>query len=67
MKISKGDYLDILPEWQDPGDDMFEHVALEDEAGGRVRMATLGTGLAITPTSTVETRMVKRRENRRSV
>jgi len=32
--IKKGDRIRIKPEWQDPGDDKFIWVALEDEDGG---------------------------------
>jgi hypothetical protein len=34
--IRKGDRIGIKPEWQDPGDDKFLWVGLEDEDGGRV-------------------------------
>ena len=37
----RGDRIRIRPEWQDPGDDEFGWVAVEDEDGGRVRVMAL--------------------------
>lgn len=58
--IRKGDAIRIKPEWQDPGDDTFDWVALEDEDGGRVRIAPTNTGLTLLPNQIVETTMVER-------
>jgi hypothetical protein len=57
--IRKGDTIRIKPEWQDPGDEKFVWVALEDEDGGRVRIAPINTGLAIPPNQVVNTNMVE--------
>ena len=34
--IKKGDRVEILPEWQDDGDDQYIWEAVHDEDGGRV-------------------------------
>jgi hypothetical protein len=57
--IKKGDRIRIKPEWQDPGDDKFIWVALEDEDGGRVRIAPINTGLTILPNQIVDANMVE--------
>lgn len=57
--IRKGDTIRIKPEWQDPGADKYHWVALEDEDGGRVRIAPTNTGLAIPPNQDVDTSMVE--------
>jgi hypothetical protein len=57
--IRKGDTIRIKPEWQDPGDDNFIWVALEDEDGGRVRITPTNTGLPIPPNQVVDTNMLE--------
>jgi len=48
--IKKGDRIRIKPEWQDPGDDKFIWVALEDEDGGEweSRQSTLDWPFCLT-------------------
>lgn len=58
MKIRKGDILTIKPEWQDPGDEAIEFLALESESGGRLRITPLGTGLMFPGNQVVEAHMV---------
>ena len=38
MTIKKGDIVRIKPEWQDPGDDKYTFVAIEDQQGDTVRI-----------------------------
>jgi hypothetical protein len=57
--IRKGDTIRIRPEWQDPGDEKFVWVALEDEDGGRVCIAPINTGLAFPPNQIVNSNMVE--------
>ena len=57
--IYKDDKVRILPECADLGDDQFEWIALEDEDGGRVRVACLIPGWQWPPQSVVETRMLE--------
>ena len=40
-KICRGDRIEILPEWQDEGDDGFIWFAIEDEDGGRVAVTAV--------------------------
>lgn len=57
--IKKGDTVKIKPEWQDEGDENFTWIALEDEDGGRVRIAPLDTGLQLQPNQIVNTFMLE--------
>ena len=57
--IRQGDTIRIKPEWQDPGDDKFVWVALEDEDGGRERIAPTNTGLVFPPNQIVDAAMVE--------
>lgn len=54
--IRKGQKVHIKPEWQDPGDDQFTWIAVEDEDGGRVKVMPLIPDLAHPPVTVVETR-----------
>lgn len=56
--ITKGQTVQIKPEWQDPGDSEFVWIALEDEDGGRVSIQPLNTGLTFPPISRVNTSML---------
>lgn len=56
--IRRGDKVRIKPEFQDPGDDSVEWVALEDEDGGRVRIQPQ-LGLEINPNQVVEVSMLE--------
>lgn len=58
-RIAKGDTVRILPQWQDPGDEALHWVALEDEDGGRVRIAPTDTGLTIAPQYVVRVDMLE--------
>lgn len=51
--ISKGDKIQIKPEFQDKGDDKFSWVAVDDAENGRVMISPIDTGLAIAPTYVV--------------
>ncbi|MGA7178149.1 MAG: hypothetical protein WBX11_00985 [Thiobacillaceae bacterium] len=57
--IKKGDIVRIKPEWRDEGDEEFTWIALEDEDGGRVRIAPINTGLPIPPNQIVNTDMLE--------
>jgi hypothetical protein len=50
MPIKKGDFVTILPAFQDQGDDEFTWQAITDEEKGRVTLQALGTGMQLTPT-----------------
>lgn len=57
--ITAGDQVFIKPEWQDAGDDKYIWQALENEDGGRVKIAPINIGLPITPNQIIETRMLE--------
>jgi len=59
MTIAKGDYVKILPEFQDQGDDEFDRVGVEGEEKGRITVATLGTGMRIAHTSVLRVEWVR--------
>jgi hypothetical protein len=52
--IKKGDKIKLKPAYQDPGDDKYTWIALEDEDGGRLRITPLGTNLSFPPNYVVE-------------
>ena len=56
--IAAGDQVFIKPEFQDEGDDQFIWQAIEDEDGGRVKIAPVNIGLPIIPNQIIETRML---------
>jgi len=60
--IKKNDIIRIRPEFQDEGDDSLIWIALEDEDGGRVRIAAVNTGLKFPPNQIVKTEMVDKAE-----
>ena len=57
--IKKADVVKIKQQYQDKGDESFTWVALEDEDGGRVRIAPLNTGLNFLPNEIVDTNMLE--------
>lgn len=56
--IRKGQKVHIKPEWQDEDDEQFTWIAVEDEDGGRVKIAPIMPNLALPPVTVVETRML---------
>ena len=61
--IKAKDILRIKSEYQDEGDDLLVWIALEDEDGGRVRIAPLNTGLKFPPNQVVSTEMIDKAGN----
>ncbi len=61
--IKRGDYVCIKPEWRDPGDDEYIWIAIEDEDGGRVRIAPI-MELPIPPNQVVTTNMIEHANRR---
>jgi hypothetical protein len=59
--IRKGQIVQILPQWQDSGDDKYTWIAVDDEEKGRVSITPLGTGLAYPPINTVRIDMLVQR------
>jgi len=52
------DVIKIRPEYQDEGDEELIWIALEDEDGGRIRIAPLNTGLTLPPNQIVTVDMI---------
>lgn len=57
--FKKGDQVEILPEFQDAGDDGFHWMVLEDEEKGRVDICPVDTALLIKPRFTVGTHQIR--------
>jgi hypothetical protein len=58
----KGDRIDILPQWQDPGDGNYVWVAIDDEENGKVTISPISMDVAIKPCTTVFSNDVVLRE-----
>lgn len=53
--LKVGDRVQIVPEWQDPGDERFERFVIEaPENTTQVRIRTLIPGFALHPTEWIE-------------
>jgi hypothetical protein len=53
--LQAGERVQIVPEWQDPGDDEFERVVIEaPQDSPRVLIRTLIPGMELQPTETME-------------
>jgi hypothetical protein len=57
--IRRGDRVEILPEFQDPGDDTFEWRAMDDEENGRVTICPVSIDLTFKPRSVVLTSQIR--------
>ena len=51
--IRQGDFIEILPNFQDEEDDEFRGLTHDDEEKGRVTIAALGTYLLVAPPNVV--------------
>ena len=59
--LKKGDRVEILPEWQDEGDEGLTWVVQADEEKGRVDISPVDIDLQIKPVYTVKVEQVCRR------
>ena len=57
----RGDEIEILPEYQDEGDDQYRWVCVNDEEKGRVDISPADINLRIPPTYTVQTNQIRHR------
>jgi hypothetical protein len=55
----RDDVVEILKEFQDPGDSSFTWIVLNDEEMGRVDIAPVNINLTIKPTYTLKTEQIK--------
>ena len=60
--IIKGDRIDILPQWQDVGDENYVWVATDDEENGRITICPISMPISIKPRSSVDVNMITLRE-----
>jgi hypothetical protein len=55
VPLKAGDRVQIVPEWQDPGDEQFERFVIEAPADStRVLIRTIIPGFTIHPTERIE-------------
>lgn len=59
--FKKGDVVEILPEFQDKGDDEFTWVVLADEEKGRVDISPVDIAMHLKPIHTVQTAWIRHR------
>lgn len=52
--FNRGDCVELLEEFRDPGDEEFAWIVVGDEEKGRVDISPLGTGMALPPVYTVQ-------------
>lgn len=57
--FKRGDIVEILEEFQDPGDNSFTWMVLHDEEKGRVDIVPINIKLKIKPTYTLKTNQIK--------
>jgi len=62
--FKKGDFIEILPEYQDKGDDKFNWVVIEDEDKGRVTVCPIDSLMIIKPTYVLNTDCIKHKHSR---
>lgn len=61
MAIKKGDLIRFKPEWCDPGDELEDFIAMEDEDGGRLKVSSesLARQFFTPPIQVVEVQMIE--------
>lgn len=57
--FKRGDEVEILPEYQDKGDDQYHWVCVSDEEKGRIDISPLDTKLKIPPVYAVQTNQIR--------
>ena len=57
--FKRGDKVEILKEFQDPGDEAFTWVVVGDEENGRVDITPIDIKLEIKPINTVQAYWIK--------
>ena len=57
--FQKGDLIEILPAYQDAGDDEYQWVAVDDEEKGRVFISTINSGMRIRPIHVVQSAWIR--------
>ncbi len=57
--FKRGDPVEILPEFQDEGDDQFHWVCVSTEEKGRVDITPVDIGMRVPPVYTVQTNQIR--------
>lgn len=57
--FKRGDHVEILPDFQDQGDDGFTWIVLNDEEKGRVDITPINIGMEVKPIYTVKVEQIK--------
>ena len=57
--IKRGDRIEILPDYQDEGDSLFQWIAVDDEEKGRVTITTIDSGLPLPSQQVVKVEWIK--------
>jgi hypothetical protein len=57
--FKRGDRIEILPEFRDPGDELLTWVVCGDEEKGRVDVTPIDTGLSFPPVYTVRATQIR--------
>lgn len=57
--IRKGDIVDVLPEYRDPGDERYTWIAIADEEKGRIDIEPADHPMAIKPIYTLRVDQVR--------
>ena len=55
----RGDAVEILPDYQDEGDDQYRWICVNDEEKGRVEITPMDIDLRIPPVYTVQTNQIR--------
>jgi hypothetical protein len=63
LKIKKGDFVEILKEYQDEGDEELNWMAIDDEEKGRVTVMPINSTLSIKPTYVMNVEWLRLKQN----
>ena len=63
LKIKKGDFVEILKEYQDEGDEELNWMAIDDEEKGRVTVMPINSTLSIKPTYVMKVEWLRLKQN----
>ena len=58
--FKRGDHIEILEEFRDPGDEEFTWVVVGDEEKGRVDISPMDIAMEIKPVHTVQAEWIRR-------
>lgn len=62
LPFRPGDLIEILPDFQDQGDDALEWAVVSEASKGRLDISPLDTGLSVPPIYTVQVDWIRHRD-----